>query len=59
MKINEIVLSEENGWKWTFPDLAVYKNNGTLIVYTVNETAVANYTAVVTNASAYDWTVLN
>ena len=59
VKINEIVLSEENGWKWTFPDLAVYKNNGSLIVYTVNETAVANYTAVVTNASAYDWTVTN
>ena len=59
VKINEIVLSEENGWKWTFPDLAVYKNNGSLIVYTVNETAVANYTAVITNASAYDWTVTN
>ena len=30
-----------------------------MIKYTVNETAVANYTAVITNASAYDWTVTN
>ena len=33
-EINRTVLSEENNWKWTFPDLDVYKD-GVLIVYTV------------------------
>ena len=58
VKINETVLNADNDWKWTFPNLPVYKD-GVVIKYTVNETAVANYTAVITNASAYDWTVTN
>ena len=58
VKINETVLNADNDWKFTFPNLPVYKD-GVVIKYTVNETAVANYTAVITNASAYDWTVTN
>ena len=70
VKINETVLNEGNGWKFTFTDLPV-KNNGQVINYTVNETAIANYnytvnetaianyTAVITNETAYNWTVIN
>ena len=58
VKINETVLNEGNGWKFTFTDLPV-KNNGQVINYTVNETAIANYTAVISNETAYNWTVIN
>ena len=58
VKINETVLNADNDWKVTFPDLAVY-SNGQVINYTIGEAAVANYTAVITNVSAYDWTVTN
>jgi uncharacterized repeat protein (TIGR01451 family) len=58
VKINETVLNADNDWKVTFPDLAVY-SNGQVINYTIGEAAVANYTVVITNATAYDWTVTN
>ena len=47
VKINETILSEENGWKFTFPELPVYEG-GVVIVYSVNETPVANYTVDIT-----------
>uniref|UniRef100_UPI0025EA90E6 Cna B-type domain-containing protein n=1 Tax=uncultured Methanobrevibacter sp. TaxID=253161 RepID=UPI0025EA90E6 len=56
-EINRTVLSEENNWKWTFPELDKY-NNGILIVYTVNETAVANYTVNITQVGN-DFTLNN
>ena len=58
VKINETVLNEGNNWKYTFTDLPV-KNNGQVINYTVNETVINNYTTVISNETAYNWTVLN
>jgi hypothetical protein len=46
VKVNETTLSESNGWKFTFGNLPVY-DDGKVIKYTVNESAVADYTAVI------------
>ena len=43
--VDSAVLDASNEWSFTFTDLAVYKHNGTEIVYTVNETAVPGYVA--------------
>ena len=58
VKINETNLTEANGWKFTFPDLDVYAN-GEVINYTIAEVSVENYTVVITNGTAYLWTVTN
>ena len=56
--INQTVLTADNDWKHTFPDLDVYEN-GQVINYTIAEVAVTDYTIVITNDTAYDWTVTN
>ena len=56
--INQTVLTADNDWKHTFPDLDVYEN-GQVINYTIAEVAVNDYTIVITNDTAYDWTVTN
>ena len=56
--INQTVLTADNDWKHTFPDLDVYEN-GQVINYTIAEVAVTDYTIVITNDTAYDWTVRN
>ena len=56
--INQTVLTADNDWKHTFPDLDVYEN-GQVINYTIAEVAVTGYTIVITNDTAYDWTVTN
>ncbi|MBE6490407.1 MAG: Cna B-type domain-containing protein, partial [Methanobrevibacter sp.] len=58
VKVNETVLNEGNGWKYSFKDLPVYKD-GKVIKYTIGEVEVANYTVVVSNSTAYNWTVNN
>ncbi len=44
VKVDSKVVTEVNGWKWTFSDLDKY-SAGTEIVYTVSEDAVEGYTA--------------
>ena len=58
VKINETNLTAENGWKFTFPDLDVYKE-GKVINYSIAEVSVENYTVEITNGTAYLWTVTN
>ena len=58
VKINETNLTEANGWKFTFPDLDVYKE-GKVINYTIAEVSVEGYTVEITNGTAYLWTVTN
>jgi len=41
------VLSDENNWEWTFENIPVVNENGSLINYTVTEDAVQGYEAVV------------
>ena len=45
--VNSTVLSEDNGWNCTFYDLPA-RLNGKLIMYTVNESEVFNYTVLIT-----------
>ena len=47
IKIDEIVLSEDNNWQYTFTDLEKY-SNGTEIIYTVQEISVEGYSSVIT-----------
>ncbi|MBR4447767.1 Cna B-type domain-containing protein, partial [Methanobrevibacter sp.] len=56
--INTTVLSNETGWNYTWQNLSVY-NNGVLIIYTVNETAVANYTVNITSPGNYRFVINN
>ncbi len=51
VKIDSKVVTEADGWKWNFENLPKYKDHGTLIVYTVTEDAVDEYTA---SYSGYD-----
>ncbi|WP_292750273.1 Cna B-type domain-containing protein, partial [Methanobrevibacter sp.] len=46
--IRTAVLNDTNNWTFTFHDLDKYENYGTLIVYSINETEVINYTAEIT-----------
>ena len=46
--IRTAVLNDANNWTYTFLDLDKFENNGTLIVYSINETEVINYTAEIT-----------
>ncbi|WP_407374339.1 Cna B-type domain-containing protein [Methanobrevibacter sp.] len=58
IEINRVVLNSDNDWKFTFENLPVY-NAGEVIKYTIEELDVANYTAAISNNTAYDWTVVN
>nr|WP_295160431.1 Cna B-type domain-containing protein [uncultured Methanobrevibacter sp.] len=58
VKVNETVLNDGNGWKYSFKDLPVY-NDSKVIKYTIGEVEVSNYTIAVSNSTAYDWTVNN
>ncbi|MBE6500791.1 MAG: Cna B-type domain-containing protein, partial [Methanobrevibacter thaueri] len=51
-------LNAGNDWKAVFADLPVY-SNGKAIVYSIEEVSVANYTTVISNSSAYVFTVTN
>ena len=46
-KVASYTLNEENGWKHTFENLPKFKNNGTLINYTVTEDAVEGYNTTI------------
>ena len=52
-------LNASNNWSASFRGLSVYKNNGTLIEYSIEELDVANYTSIVSSDSAYSFTVNN
>lgn len=54
------ILTEENGWSYTFTDLPVYWNEGVLITYSLLETPVDGYTdEVVAGEDGYSFTVTN
>ncbi|MBQ2755152.1 MAG: Cna B-type domain-containing protein [Oscillospiraceae bacterium] len=46
-KVEEKVVTAEDGWKWTFEKVEKFRNDGTEIVYTVEEAVVEGYTTVV------------
>ncbi|MGX2946280.1 Cna B-type domain-containing protein [Enterococcus alishanensis] len=50
-KVDSKTVSEANGWKYSFSDLEIYKDDGTEISYTINEEAVADYTPTVTGTN--------
>ena len=43
-EIDTVTVTEADGWAWSFENLPKYKDHGTLIVYTVTEDAVEEYT---------------
>lgn len=43
--IDSKVVTEKDGWAWSFTNLPKYENEGTEIVYSVTETPVDNYSA--------------
>ena len=49
-KINETILTADNGWKYSFNNLAKY-SDGTIINYTVAEEKIDNYTTAIKNCS--------
>ena len=55
---DSVTLNAANGWAHTFTNLDKY-NNGTEIVYTVQETPVANYDSAVTGDVTNGFTVTN
>ncbi len=42
--IDTVTVTEAEGWSWNFENLPKYRDHGTLIVYTVTENAVEDYT---------------
>ena len=46
--IRTAVLNGDNNWTYTFLELDKYENNGTLIVYSINETEVIDYITEIT-----------
>ncbi len=46
-KIASETVTEEDGWSWSFTDLDKYRDNGTLINYTITEDKVTEYTTEV------------
>ena len=52
-------VSASDNWAHTFTGLRKYHSDGSLIVYTVTEDPVSNYTTSVTKNSAYSFTVTN
>jgi len=57
--VDTATLNANNNWSASFRGLSVYKNNGTLIEYSVEELDVANYTSIVSSDSAYSFIVNN
>jgi hypothetical protein len=57
--VDTTTLNANNNWSASFRGLSVYKNNGTLIEYSVEELVVANYTSIVSADSAYSFTINN
>ena len=59
--IRTVVLSTSNNWTHTFVGLDKFKNNGTLINYSIAEVnvGVPGYTTAITNSTPYNWTVNN
>ncbi|AMD18402.1 hypothetical protein TL18_00005 [Methanobrevibacter sp. YE315] len=58
-EINSTELNVANNWTYAFLDLDKYKNNGTLIVYTIIEDPVAYYNTTITTDGKGNWTVVN
>ena len=56
--VGTATLNASNRWSASFAGLPVY-NAGKVIVYSVEEVSVANYTSVVSSDSAYSFTVNN
>ena len=48
-----------NIWTGNFTDLPTMNSNGTVIVYTVDELPVANYTKTVVNSTLANYTIMN
>ena len=48
VEVGHKVVTEADGWKWNFDKLPKYKN-GTLIIYTISEDTVKNYSKAVNN----------
>jgi uncharacterized repeat protein (TIGR01451 family)/fimbrial isopeptide formation D2 family protein len=61
VNITSTTLSVSNNWTHTFEDLAKFKNNGTLIKYSIAEVnvGVPGYTTNITNSTPYYWIVNN
>ena len=59
--IRNATLSNSNGWTFTFEGLDKYRNNRTLIKYSIGEinVGVPGYTTKITNSTPYNWTVNN
>lgn len=57
--IDSITLSESNGWKGSFKDLAKYSKSGSEVAYTVAEDAVEGYSSKVTGDAGRGFTVTN
>ena len=57
VKVSEIILSEENGWQYTFADLDQY-DNGVEIVYTIREVTLDGYSTVITGDQS-GYTIIN
>ena len=59
--VGDVTLNVSNNWTHTFVGLDKFKNNGTLIKYSIAEVnvGVPGYTTVITNSTAYNWTVNN
>ncbi|WP_296883805.1 Cna B-type domain-containing protein, partial [uncultured Methanobrevibacter sp.] len=56
--VGTVTLDDSNAWKHTFENLPVF-SNGTVIKYSIEELDVANYSVVISNDSAYSFTVTN
>ncbi|WP_116593040.1 Cna B-type domain-containing protein, partial [Methanobrevibacter thaueri] len=59
VNILNVTLSDSNNWTHTFVGLDKFRDNGTEIVYRVNETEVRNYTAVIVSDGNGNWTINN
>lgn len=47
VKVNSKTVNADGGWSWEFADLAVYKNCGDVIIYTITEEPVEGYTTTI------------
>lgn len=58
--VRKAELSKESGWKYSFEDLPYYWNEGVVITYSLQETAVNGYTdEVIAGEDGYSFTVTN
>ena len=56
--IANATLNSSNNWNTVFKYLPVYKN-GKLIIYSIQELTVNNYTSKISNNTQYNWTINN